>query len=449
MRADTFIRARRPRSRPDQGRPATRRRGSRRRSRCPSSPWPVITHDRAARRKRRGGSPRGRPRSTARRRRPSRAARSLQAARISLVGDGDRPSDVRIARTSRRGTGSPIRIADATSSAAARASDRDRCAASHRAPRNPTASRVLPPPPYGSSRRRGRRRAPRRSRTTAVFWPSIRFGLTRVDEHVPCRGRPSSRAAASASSNVPSNLEHPGADAPAPVPASPSATAPAGCSTTRRDPRAGRIGGRRRSRVPGRGADHRLRALLDRLGDGDRHAAVLEATGRVGRLDFSHSSTPRRAERRGARISGVEPSPSETTGVASLDRKPVAEPLDQTARSMPSRAPRRRARDDGQRDRLASRLGQRADRRERRLDASRGRLVRDDVQRPRGRCPAAARAAPPRRSSAASAWATARARRRGPRPRAGGRTARQVAGRQLLSVARPGRSAGSRCPSCR
>ena len=60
-----------------------------------------------------------------------------------------------------------------------------------------------------------------------------------------------------------------------------------------------RIGGRARRGVPGRRADHRLGPGLERLRDGDRHAAVLVRARRVGRLplqpQLAQAGGPRQA----------------------------------------------------------------------------------------------------------------------------------------------------------
>ena len=84
------------------------------------------------------------------------------------------------------------------------------------------------------------------------------------------------------------------------------------------DPGAAAVGGGRGRGVAGRGADGVGGSLLERLGDGHRHPPVLERAGRVQPLVLEVHVQPgqRRQPRRGT--SGVEPSPSDTTGVASV-----------------------------------------------------------------------------------------------------------------------------------
>ena len=68
------------------------------------------------------------------------------------------------------------------------------------------------------------------------------------------------------------------------------------------------VGGGAGAGVAGGGADDRLRALLDGLADGHRHAAVLERAGRVGALDLEVDVAPgaagelRRRQQRGVAL---------------------------------------------------------------------------------------------------------------------------------------------------
>ena len=84
-------------------------------------------------------------------------------------------------------------------------------------------------------------------------------------------------------------------------------------------PGPGRVRGGGGAGVAGGGADDRLGALLDRLGDGHGHAPVLEGAGRVGalHLEVDVAARARRTAPAPAR-SGVLPSCSVTTGVASV-----------------------------------------------------------------------------------------------------------------------------------
>ena len=66
----------------------------------------------------------------------------------------------------------------------------------------------------------------------------------------------------------------------------PTATLPSRNEHRAGQPGLRRVGGGRRAGVPGRRAHDRLRALLDGLGDRERHAAVLERTRRVGALEL-------------------------------------------------------------------------------------------------------------------------------------------------------------------
>ena len=72
----------------------------------------------------------------------------------------------------------------------------------------------------------------------------------------------------------------------APERSSEVATAPFGLEDDGDEPGARRVGRRRRCGVPRRRADDRACALLERLRDRDRHAAVLEAAGRVRALEL-------------------------------------------------------------------------------------------------------------------------------------------------------------------
>ena len=86
----------------------------------------------------------------------------------------------------------------------------------------------------------------------------------------------------------------------------------------------GRVGGGRRRRVAGERAHHRLGAFLDRLGDGQRHAPVLERAGGVDALELQVDvgadplGQPRRRQQRRA------PSSRVTTGVLGRHRQELA-----------------------------------------------------------------------------------------------------------------------------
>ena len=112
----------------------------------------------------------------------------------------------------------------------------------------------------------------------------------------------------------------------------PIAILPSGHDHRAAHARPGRVGGGARRGVAGRGADHGLGAGALGARDGDGHAPVLEAAGRVGALELEQTRAPTRSEitrrldqRRRALVEGDH-------RVVGLERQPVAVALDQTRR---------------------------------------------------------------------------------------------------------------------
>ena len=237
---------------------------------------------------------------------------------------------------------------------------------------------MLPPPPYGITNASG---APPSSSTiskTAVFWPCPAVRVDGVDEHV--------RAAAAELLGgrerlveVAAHLEHLGAEHARLRDLRPG-DGPGGRQHDGGDPGPRRIGRGGGGRVPGRGADHRLGAVLGRLRDGDRHAAILVGAGRIRGLplepdlDAEPLRQARRAQER--RRALAERDHRRLLG----HRQAGAEAVDQRDRHAQPSSATPRPEIDGQRARLAARLGQRPDRVERGADMAGGGLVGDDVE---------------------------------------------------------------------
>ena len=124
----------------------------------------------------------------------------------------------------------------------------------------------------------------------AVFWPSMRNGLTELTTVTGARSA-SSPDDGQGLVEVAPHLEDPG-----PVHQRLGQLAegdvPLGDEHGAGHAGPGRVGGRRRRGVAGRRAHHRLGALLDGLGDGHGHAAVLEGAGGIGSLDLQQDPGP-------------------------------------------------------------------------------------------------------------------------------------------------------------
>ena len=268
--------------------------------------------------------------------------------------------------------------------------------------------------------RRAPRRAARRSRTTTVFCPSMRSGLSELTSTNPvalaelaaeprarrrrCRGPRAARA--------------PAARACARFAV---AVAPGGRQHDRLEARARRVRGGRRGRVAGRRADDRARARLDRRRDGDDHAAVLEAAGRVRALALEVQLDARARSDSRARVHERRRALAERQG---RSERGHAHPSSATPRSETT----------GQRQRAAVHLGELAERAERLGERAHARLVRDDVQR-------GAVAVRMLQRGARSRCRARRARRRRARARPGG--PRRAGGSRTASGCRPAGSFGS------
>ena len=150
-----------------------------------------------------------------------------------------------------------------------------------------------------------------------VFWPSMRYGLTELTTVTGARS-PSSRTIVERLVEVAADLQHPGA-VDQRLGQLAEGDVALGDEHRARQPGPGRVGGGRRRGVAGGRADHRLGALLHRLGDGQGHAPVLERAGGVEALvlEVDVGADPL-ADSRGAGSSGVPPSSRVTTGVSSL-----------------------------------------------------------------------------------------------------------------------------------
>ena len=170
---------------------------------------------------------------------------------------------------------------------------------------------MLPALPTGMARMSGARPRSSQISKAAVFWPSRRNGLTELTSVTgwsSCSA--SARTMRSAWSKLPSIAT---TCAPGHQRLEQLADRDLALRQDDDDLHPGRraVGRRRGRRVAGRGADDRARAGLDRLGDGDDHAAVLERAGRVLALDLEVQVRAGRAPRPGACAwtSGVKPSP--------------------------------------------------------------------------------------------------------------------------------------------
>ena len=307
---------------------------------------------------------------------------------------------------------------------------------------------MLPPPPYGITNPSGATPSSSTISKTAVFWPATTVRVDRVDEHVRAavgelpRGRERVVEVARTSSTFAPSIRVCATFGPA--------TAPSGVSTTAGMPGPGGIGGARGGGVARGGADDRLGPFLDRLRDGHRHAAVLVRARRVRRLPLQpqlDAEALRQARHREQRRRALaERDHRRRVG----HRQARTEPLDQRHRhAQPSSAtPRPEITGIA----LASPLASGSARIASRALATRaaGRLVRDDVQHR----VAVARLlhelgdrdllggellCDPGEDAGAVLDLEPKVERRG-----------EVAERQLLErSARPDRSGGSRCPSCR
>ncbi len=162
----------------------------------------------------------------------------------------------------------------------------------------------------------------------AVFWPSMRTGLTELTTSTPgCS--PSSRTMSSASSNVPvtGTTRAPWISACASLP---SAIWPAGSTTAHSRPARAAYAAADADVLP---VDAQITTLAPCSTAFDTAIVIPRSLNDpVGFAPSTFSSTratPARSARRGASTSGVLPSSSVTTGVALGDRQPVAERLDE------------------------------------------------------------------------------------------------------------------------
>ena len=132
--------------------------------------------------------------------------------------------------------------------------------------------------------RRARRPSASQTSKAAVFWPSMRYGFT-LFTSATSPERAISRTTDSASSNPPRTAmtEAPKAMA---WPSLPERDMPRREHDRAAQAGARRVRARRGGGVAGGRAHHRDGTLLERLRDGDHHAAVLEGAGGVGALDL-------------------------------------------------------------------------------------------------------------------------------------------------------------------
>ena len=174
---------------------------------------------------------------------------------------------------------------------------------------------MLPPPPYGITKASGAAPSSSTISNTAVFWPALRYGLTEFTSTCVPR-RPSSCAAASASSKSPRTSSTLAPNIRVWATFGP-ATAPAGVSTTAGIP----------ARAAYAAADAAVFPVEAQMTASAPSSAAFETATVMPRslyepvgFDASHLSrisTPSSSDSRGARSRGVDPSPSEITGVRS------------------------------------------------------------------------------------------------------------------------------------
>ena len=259
------------------------------------SPWPVITQTTRVARLELG--PRARAASPAAeagsQKTPSSRARSRQASRTSssvTVTTAPPERSIAARRRAVRRLGDPDRAGEGQR--AGRPPGRREAAASRRpTPRSPARRRTC-----SRRRRRGARarraRAPSSSAISkaAVFWPSSRYGFSELTSTCVPRSA-SSRAAVERLVEAAADLEHARAER-ARLRQLPGRDGARGLEDRGAEARPGRVGGGGGGRVPGRRADDRLGALLERLRDRHRHAAILEGAGRVRALALEPELEP-------------------------------------------------------------------------------------------------------------------------------------------------------------
>ena len=199
---------------------------------------------------------------------------------------------------------------------------------------------MLPALPTGIASASGGSPSSSTTSNAAVFWPSIRYGLTELTSSTGWFSA-SSRTISQRLVEVAAQGDHPGA-VDQRLGELADRDLALGHDHRPAQPGAGRVGGGARRGVAGRGADHRLGAGAGGARDGDRHPAVLEAAGRVRALELEQhpGADPlgdhRRLDQRGrALVEGDH-------RVAGLERQPVAVALDQRRRHRSGeRLPRR------------------------------------------------------------------------------------------------------------
>ena len=143
---------------------------------------------------------------------------------------------------------------------------------------------MLPALPTGIASAAGAAPSSSITSNAAVFWPSIRYGLTELTSSIGCFCA-SSRTIVERLVEVAAQRDHPRAVHQRLGELADRDLA-LGHDHRAAHPGAGGVGGGARGRVAGRGADHGLGPAPGRARDGDGHPPVLERAGRVRALEL-------------------------------------------------------------------------------------------------------------------------------------------------------------------